>query len=108
MLLDAHADVNSELLNGRTPLHVAAQFGNKDAAGCLLKRKRCRRNAKDRFGITPLLMAAENGKREIVEMLAPWNHLGDLSADELEASRRATATVLDFGVSAFPRTEAYN
>lgn len=97
ILLDAQADVNSELLNGRTPLHVAAEFGNKDAAECLLAIRRCRRDIKDRFGTTPLLMAAQHGRKEIAEILAPWNHLDDLSRDEIEASRQFNATIVDFG-----------
>ncbi|KAK4508717.1 hypothetical protein PRZ48_002456 [Zasmidium cellare] len=96
-LLDAKADVNSELLNGRTPLHVAAEFGNKHAAACLLEQNRCRRDIKDRFGNTPLMMAAQHGRREITELLAPWNHLDDLSRDEIEASRQFNATIVDFG-----------
>lgn len=96
-LLDAEAHVNSELLNGRTPLHIAAEFGNKDAVECLLKHRQCKRDVKDRFGTTPLLMAAQHGRKEIAELLAPWNHLDDLSRDEIEASRQFNATIVDFG-----------
>lgn len=96
-LLKAGADVNSELLNGRTPLHVAAEFGHQEVAECLLNHPNCKRNIKDRFGNTPLLMAAQNGRKHIAEMLAPWNHVQDLSIDEIEASRQFSATIVDFG-----------
>lgn len=93
-LLDAGADVNSELLNGRTPLHIAAEHGNLQAAACLLKHPDTKRSVKDGFGASPLLLAAQHGKRDIAEMLAPWNRIGDLSRDEVEASRQFSATIV--------------
>lgn len=96
-ILDAGADVNSELLNGRTPLHIAAESGNLQAAECLLQQPHTKRTVKDRFGTTPLLMAAQHGKRDIAEMLAPWNRTSELSQDEIEASKQFFATIVDFG-----------
>lgn len=54
LLLGAGADANAELLNGRTPLHVAAETGNVEAASCLLDQRHIRRAVKDRFGNTPV------------------------------------------------------
>jgi ankyrin repeat protein len=85
--------VNGELLNGRTPLHAAAEFGNVETAACLLRRSHVKRAVKDRFGNTPLMIAAQHGKKDILEMLAPWNHLDLLSSDEKEACRRFEATI---------------
>ncbi|PPJ50203.1 hypothetical protein CBER1_05203 [Cercospora berteroae] len=97
MLIVAGADANGELLNGRTPLHVAAEFGNVDAAEFLLETSGIKRSVKDRFGNTPLLIAAQKSKTRIVEMLAPWNHIHDLSADEIAACKQFNATIVDFG-----------
>lgn len=88
VLINADADVNVELLNGRTPLHIAAEFGNEDATRFLLSQPHTKRTVKDRFGSTPLLMAAQHGKKRIAEMLAPWNRVEDLSRDEIEASKQ--------------------
>lgn len=97
MLLKSGADANAELLNGRTPLHIAAETGNEEAARCLLDQPHIRRAVKDRFGNTPLLMAAQHGKRNIAEMLAPWNHMSLLSEEEIEAAKKFNATIVDFG-----------
>lgn len=96
-LIDAGADINCELLNGRTPLHIAAEHGNEEAAACLLEQPLLKRAIKDRFGTTPLLMAAQHGKTRIADMLAPWNHIGDLSEDEKNAAKQFLATIVDFG-----------
>jgi ankyrin repeat protein len=87
IVLDAGADPNCELLNGRKPLHIAAEFGNLQAAECLVKQSQTNRSAKDRFGTTPLLLVAQHGNKEIAEMLAPWNRTNELSQDEIEASK---------------------
>ena len=97
LLLKFKADANAELINGRTPLHVAAENGNEGAARCLLDLPRIRRAVKDRFGNTPLLIAAQHGKNNIVDMLAPWNHMSLLSEEEKEAAKQFNATVVDFG-----------
>ena len=97
LLLKSKADANAELINGRTPLHVAAETGNEEAARCLLDQPRIRRAVKDRFGNTPLLIAAQHGKKNIVEMLAPWNHMSLLSEEEIQAAKQFDATVVDFG-----------
>lgn len=97
LLIEANADINCELLNGRTPLHIAAENGNTAAVVALLQQTHIRRIAKDRFGNTPLLIAAQHGKKDIVELLAPWNHTDLLSEDEIEASLRFEATIGENG-----------
>lgn len=97
LLIERGADANAELLNGRTPLHIAAETGNEEAARCLLAQPHIKRAIKDRFGNTPLLIAAQHEKRNIAEMLAPWNHLGLLSEEEIEAAKQFNATIVDFG-----------
>jgi ankyrin repeat protein len=97
LLLKFKADANAELINGRTPLHVAAETGHVEAARCLLDQPRIRRAVKDRFGNTPLLIAAQHGKKNIVEMLAPWNHMSLLSEEEIQAAKQFDATIVDFG-----------
>ena len=97
VLIEARADVNCELLNGRTPLHVAAETGNMAAARRLLRHPDVKRAVRDRFGNTPLLIAAQHGKTEIAEMLAPWNHIDLMTQVEIDASKLFNATIVDFG-----------
>jgi len=100
MLLGAGADINARLLNGMTPLHVAAQAGHLDIVKCLLERKDVKRAAKDTFGITPFLRAAQSKKparKDIINILAPHNQVEALSEDALGAANGFYATVVDFG-----------
>lgn len=89
ILLAAGADVNARLLTGMTPLHVAAQAGHLDVVKCLLERHDIKRTARDTFGTTPFLHAAQSkkpGRKEIVNILAPSNQVDSLSADALGAT----------------------
>jgi ankyrin repeat protein len=66
-------DNDPELANARsadrkTPLHVAANTGNKAIASLLLSAG-SNPNAQDNRGYTPLHNAAARGHREIVELL---------------------------------------
>lgn len=97
VLLGAGADVNARLLNGMTPLHVAAQAGHLEVVECLLERKDIKRTARDSFGITPFLRAAQNKRRDIVNLLAPSNNVETLSEDALGACNGFDATIVDFG-----------
>ncbi|UPX12620.1 uncharacterized protein EKO05_0003161 [Ascochyta rabiei] len=97
ILLSAGADVNARLLNGMTPLHVAAQAGHLEVVQCLLERKDIKRTARDSFGITPFLRAAQNKRRDIVNLLAPSNNVETLGEDALGACNGFDATIVDFG-----------
>jgi ankyrin repeat protein/Mg2+ and Co2+ transporter CorA len=99
-LLAAGADINAKLLTGRTPLHVAAQEGHLEIVNCLLERNDIKRAARDTFGITPFLDAAQSKKparKDIVNRLAPSNQVDSLSRDALGATNGFHATVVDFG-----------
>lgn len=99
-LLTAGADVNARLLNGMTPLHVTAQAGHLDVVNCLLERNDIKRAAKDTFGITPFLRAAQSkkpGRKDIINRLAPHNQVEALSEDALGATNGFHATIVDFG-----------
>jgi ankyrin repeat protein/Mg2+ and Co2+ transporter CorA len=100
ILLERGANVNARLLNGMTPLHVAAQAGHLDVVNCLLERKDIKRAAKDTFGITPFLRAAQSRKparKDIINTLAPHNQVEALSEDALGATNGFHATIVDFG-----------
>lgn len=97
MLLEAGAEVNGKLLNGMTPLHVAAQAGNLDIVKRLLDCKDIKRAVRDNFGITPFLRAAQNRRKDIVQLLAPSNHEETLNEDALGACNGFNATIVDFG-----------
>ena len=97
VLLGAGADINARLLNGMMPLHIAAQAGHLEVVQCLLERKDIKRSARDSFGITPFLRAAQNKRRDIVSLLAPSNNVETLSEDALGACNGFDATIVDFG-----------
>jgi ankyrin repeat protein len=99
-LLTAGADINAKLLTGMTPLHVAAQAGHLDVVNCLLERKDIKRAARDSFGVTPFLHAAQSktsARKDIVNRLAPSNQVDSLSEDALGATNGFQATIVDFG-----------
>lgn len=99
LLLGEGADVNARLSNGKTPLHVAAQAGHLNVVHCLLERVEIKRAARDSFGITPFLRAAQNKRRDIVNLLAPHSRINvdTLSKDALGACNGFNATIVDFG-----------
>ncbi|CAO2649435.1 Nn.00g068200.m01.CDS01 [Neocucurbitaria sp. VM-36] len=100
ILLGAGANINARLLTGMTPLHVAAQAGHLEVVQCLLERKDIKRAAKDTFGITPFLCAAQSKKsarKDIINTLAPHNQVEALSEDALGATNGFHATIVDFG-----------
>jgi ankyrin repeat protein/Mg2+ and Co2+ transporter CorA len=97
MLLAAGADINARVLNGNTPLHEAALAGHLEVVKCFLERSDCKRAARDRFGITPFIRAAQKKHKEIIDILAPFNHVDMLSEDALGACNGFNATIVDFG-----------
>lgn len=97
LLLARGAEINAKLLNGMSPLHVAAQGGHIAIVRCLLERKDVKRAMADSFGCTPFLRAAQNRRKDIVELLAPFNHVETLSEDALGACNGFNATIVDFG-----------
>ncbi|OKL64361.1 hypothetical protein UA08_01088 [Talaromyces atroroseus] len=97
ILLEAGAELNSQLLNGMTPLHLAAQAGHTDVVNCLLEQPNLRRRTRDTFGSTPFLRAAQFKRKDIVQLLAPFNHVEALSEDAVGACKGFEATIVDFG-----------
>lgn len=60
--------VSSKDINGRTPLHLAAQENRKEIANLLVAR-RAEVDATDKDGSTPLHLAVQQGNMEIAELL---------------------------------------
>jgi ankyrin repeat protein len=61
--------VNVRDQNQRTPLHWAADYGQVSMIEFLSKQPKVEINAKDRFGITPLLAAVYENHEEAVKAL---------------------------------------
>jgi ankyrin repeat protein/Mg2+ and Co2+ transporter CorA len=97
ILLRAGAEINGQLLNGVTPLHHAAQAGNTEVVQCLLERPDLKRRTRDTFGSTPFLRAAQWRRKDIVQLLAPFNNVEALSEDAIGACKGFEATIIDFG-----------
>ncbi len=79
-----------------TALHIAAQGGHLDVVTCLLERPEIKRTVRDSFGSTPFLRAAQNKRKDIVALLAPFNY-HSMSEDALGACNGFNATIVDFG-----------
>jgi len=58
-LLLAHGPMQTPGQHGYTPLHYAAEIGNKDIAELLLRMERSK--CQEYFGDTPLHLAEKNG-----------------------------------------------
>ncbi|HUA20534.1 MAG TPA: ankyrin repeat domain-containing protein [Bryobacteraceae bacterium] len=67
-LLKLHADVNAPQADGTTALHWAARWNNPEMADLLI-RAGANVKAQNRFGATPLLLAAMNGSAPVIEKL---------------------------------------
>jgi ankyrin repeat protein len=68
--LSAERNVTARDVNGRTPLHYAAQMGDLPAAKWLVDEKNADDHSRpDIFGLTPLHIATEQGHLEMVKWL---------------------------------------
>lgn len=73
-LLADHANINAPQADGTTALHRAAQHDELELADMLI-RGGANVQAANRYGVTPLLLASENGSAKMVERL----HAGEPS-----------------------------
>ena len=101
ILLDEKADINKKTRNGRTPLHLAAGAGHLAIVQHLLEQPKIKRNARDMFGNTPLLSAANlssshPNREAIVKLFSPWQKFHTLSDDATRAAKLWNATIVDF------------
>lgn len=60
--------VNAELMNGRNPIHFAADYGQREVIDYLIG-KGADMNLPDKHGITPLLAAIYEGHTDCVKLL---------------------------------------
>ena len=65
-LLKQHADVNAPQADGMTALHWAAYLDDLETAKLLVSANA---NATNRYGVTPLSLACQNGNSAMVELL---------------------------------------
>lgn len=81
-------DIAQQDVDGRSALHHASQGGNDAVIEVLLSRgaKPAMSNAKERYGATPLIMAARNGHEGVVKRLM---ELDDISVDETDDRGRS-------------------
>ncbi|CAB3979635.1 Myotrophin [Paramuricea clavata] len=61
-------NVNGELMNGRNPIHFAADYGQREVIDYLVNQG-ADMNVPDKHGITPLLAAIYEGHLECVKLL---------------------------------------
>lgn len=70
--LEAGAHINAKGPNGRSPLHIAIEYGQSDVVACLV-RKGAYIEARDDLGRTPLHVAVLYGKVELEGLLRANN-----------------------------------
>lgn len=68
MLLKYGASTTVSDMNGNTPLHLAASFGNSELVQLLLSYN-CPKNTENRFWKTPLMEACSHGNEGAVRSL---------------------------------------
>lgn len=76
LLLDLKANVYVKTSHGNTPLHIAAQTGNKEIMELLLEKRRTTKslitaliNTPNNDGNTPLHLATKVGEKGVIELL---------------------------------------
>ena len=75
-LLSKRADIEAAIRPARkTPLHLAAEKGNREVVDMLLKAGADRKKV-DKDGHTPLRLATDAGHREVIELLRDSNGNG--------------------------------
>ena len=67
-LLQQHLDVNATAVDGDTALHWAAYWDDLDTARLLLDSG-ANANTTNRYGVTPLSLAATNGSAAMIDLL---------------------------------------
>lgn len=72
-ILDQKVEFNVKDINGQSPLHVAAEYGQTDIVRFFLSKKISSIDVVDNYGETPLHIAAQRGHRELVEILLKNN-----------------------------------
>src|SRR5262245_16532272 len=65
-LLKQKADVNAQQGDGTTALHWAAYLGDAEVTALLI-RAGAQASTPNHYGVTPLVLAAENGNAAIIE-----------------------------------------
>lgn len=94
-----NVSVDSQDEDGRTPLHVACQFGNTNMVKLLIDKWNSNMEILDNYSRTPLFYAVNNGLPEIVNLLldhnADWKRITDVG-------------IPFFGLVYSPKTEHLN
>jgi ankyrin repeat protein len=75
LFLELGADPNIQDLEGDTPLHNAAYWGNVDVVRLLLVYG-ADPTVKDKDGKTPLDLARAKGRRKVVSVIEEWLRRG--------------------------------
>ncbi len=68
--------VDSSSNEGFTPLHIAAQQGNKEVVALLVEKAVANVNAANKAGATPLYWACYFGRQEVIKYLLEKGRVG--------------------------------
>ena len=95
------SDVNLSMVNGRTALHLACEFGAMDVVKKLLERAKLNMYFKDRLGYTPLMTAGL--KKHATQVFALFKSALPKAASNAAASQACSlyeasvVDIIDFG-----------